>query len=81
MKAFWKKICSIFVTKRNDMSNKEQTAKVHATESGSLYIKETDFFRQEKVGATLTSIMNSAIYKKIRASKEGRVIVVKKRKG
>jgi hypothetical protein len=38
---------------------------IHSDGSGKLYIKSSDFFRQEKVRDMVSAIMESNIFKKI----------------
>lgn len=47
------------------MKNSKQDNYVKATREGRLYIKTTDFFKQDKVRETITRLKNSTIVKEI----------------
>lgn len=43
---------------------------VKSTESGRLYIKTSDFFKQEDVRSMIDSLMDSSIFKSIKERKQ-----------
>jgi hypothetical protein len=68
---FWNKICSIFVKLKNlsNMNSKKQNI-VKSTKEGRLYIKTSDFFKQEKIQQTVNDLLKSSIVKDIEARKK-----------
>ena len=53
------------------MNDKDQVP-FHATSTGRLYIKEEEFFRTPKIRRMIDKLLNSSLYKEIKAS-EARV--------
>lgn len=71
-KSVWNKICCIFEYLKNleiMMTNKKENI-VKSTKEGRLYIKTSDFFKQEKVQQTVDDLLKSDIVKDIEARKK-----------
>jgi hypothetical protein len=71
-KSVWYKICCIFEYLKNleiMMTNKKENI-VKSTKEGRLYIKTSDFFKQEKVQQTVDDLLKSDIVKDIEARKK-----------
>lgn len=61
----WYKNVLQFLTPK-DMSKNDDQIKFHASSTGRLYIKESEFFRSKKVREILQHLFNSSIYKQIK---------------
>lgn len=67
MKAFWKKICRIFGINSIGMTETKNMTEIHATKDGQLYIDREDFFNDDSVRSTISSILNSKSVKRVLA--------------
>jgi hypothetical protein len=55
------------LTNFNDMNGKDQIPR-HATSTGRLYIDENEFFKTPKVRRMIEKLLNSSLYKEIKAN-------------
>ena len=56
------------LTNFNDMNDKNDQIPFHATSTGRLYINENEFFKTPKVRRMIDKLLNSSLYKEIKAS-------------